>query len=112
MKMLALALGVWGLGAISATALAYDLSRSPTPRAATVDLTAIHWDAPRVVRQPGWERSVLTIPPITVVGRRIIERPAGVAEMQKPERLPDISRMHCTDWRDLQMGSGRVQTCE
>lgn len=108
--MLALALGVWGLGAISATALAYDLGRSPTPRAPTVP--AIHKDAPEVVRQPA---RTLSIPPITIVGRRIVARPAGaagVAEMQKPEELPDLSRMHCGDARELQMGSGRVQTCE
>ena len=53
----------------------------------------------------------MTIPPITIVGHRLA-RPVAVAEPQKPEELPDISRMHCADWRDLQMGSGRVQTCE
>lgn len=111
--MLALALGIWGLGAASAAALTYDLNRTPTPRAPAVDVTSIHVSAPEVVRHPGWEPSVLTIPPITIVSRRVARPPLGVAEMQKTEpMLPDTSRMHCADWRDLQMGKGRVQTCE
>jgi len=109
--MFALALGVWGVGAVSATALAYDLSRTPMPRGPAVDATSVHVDAPAVVRHAGEERPVLTIAPITIVGHRIA-RPLAVAAPQKTEVLPDISRMHCADWRDLQMGSGRVQTCE
>jgi hypothetical protein len=110
MKMFALALGVWGVGAVSATALAYDLSRTPTPRARAVDVTTIHVAAPEVVRHAGWQPSVLTIPPITIVGHRSAPT-LGIAAPQKTEP-PDISRMHCADWRDLQMGSGRVQICE
>lgn len=109
--MLALALGVWGLGAVSATALAYDLSRSPTPRVPAFDVTPVHVDAPEIVRHAGWPTSVLRIPPITIVSHRA--RPLAIATPPpKTEELPDISRMHCADWRDLQMGSGRVQTCE
>jgi len=109
--MFALALGVWGVGAVSATALAYDLSRTPIPRGTAVDATPIHVDAPAVVRHAGEERPVLAIPTITIVGHGIARLPA-VAAPQKIEALPDISRMHCADWKDLQMGSGRVQTCE
>jgi hypothetical protein len=105
MKMLALALGVWGLGAASAAALTYDLNRTPTPRGA-VEVTSIHVAAPQIVRHAGREPPVLTIPPITVVGHRAA-RPLGIAAPQKTEE-----RMHCGNWRDLQMGSGRVQTCE
>lgn len=108
--MFLVALGVWGLGAISATALAYDLGRTPTPRTPAVDATTIHADAPEVVRYPGY--SALTIAPITIVGHRVVARPLAVPAPQKPEELPDVSRMHCAGWRDLQMGSGRVQTCE
>jgi hypothetical protein len=111
MKMFALALGVWGAGGIVATALAYDLSHPPTPRPAAVDVTPTHVDAPEVVRHAGEERPVLMIAPITIVGRRIA-RPLGVTAPQKGEALPQSSRMHCADWRDLQMGSGRVQICE
>jgi hypothetical protein len=111
MKMFALALGVWGAGGIAATALAYDLSRTPTPRGPAVDTTSIHVDAPEVVRHAREERPVLAIPPITIVGHRVA-RPLGVTAPQKTESLPQVSRMHCADWRDLQMGSGRVQTCE
>jgi hypothetical protein len=110
MKMLALALGIWGLGATSAAALTYDLNRPLVPRPPAVG-ASIHVSAPEVVRQAGWDRSVLTIAPITIVSHRIA-RPIPVATPQQLETLPDISRMHCADWRDLQMGSGRVQTCE
>jgi hypothetical protein len=107
--MLALALGVWGLGAASAAALTYDLSRTPTPRTPTADLSTIHVAAPQAVRHLDRQDSVLTIAPITIVGRRAA-RPLGVASPQKPE--PGDALMHCADWRDLQMGSGRVQVCE
>jgi hypothetical protein len=111
MKMFALALGVWGAGGIAATALAYDLSRTPAPRGHAVDVMPIHVDAPEVVRHAGEERPVLRIPPITIVGRHV-PRPLGVTAAQKTESLPEVSRMHCAEWRELQMGSGRVQICE
>ena len=93
--MFALALGVWGLGLVSATALAYELGRTPTPRAPAVEMTAIHVDAPEVVRHAGWQPSVLTVPPITIVGHPIA-RPLAVTAPQKNE-LPDITRMNCAD---------------
>jgi hypothetical protein len=106
MKMFGLALGVWGLGAASAAALAYDLNRTPTPRGPAVDPTSIHVSAPAVVRHAGWQPPVLTIPTVTIVGHRVAH-PLGIAAPQKA-----LEPMHCGDWRDLQMGSGRVQTCE
>ncbi|HEX8789560.1 MAG TPA: hypothetical protein VF765_01315 [Polyangiaceae bacterium] len=83
MKMLALALGVWGLGATSAAALTIDLNRAPTPRAPLIDVTLFHTEAPRVVKHLDVQSPVLSIPPVTIVGRRI-ERPLGVTSMQKP----------------------------
>jgi hypothetical protein len=112
MKMMALAVGVWVLGAGSAAALTIDLARPPTPRVTTLeDISMLHTDLPRPVRHLGIERTVLTLQPITIVGH--MERPGALTPPQPTvEQLPDITRMHCAEWRDLQMGSGRVQVCE
>jgi hypothetical protein len=84
MKMFALALSVWGLGAACTAALTIELSRSPTPRGPAIDVTSIRVAAPRTVRHAGQEDSVLTVPPITIVGRRAA-RPLGVTERQKAD---------------------------
>jgi len=112
MKMMSLAVGVWVLSAGSATALTIDLARPPTPRLTTLeDLSGLHTDLPQPVRHLGIEPQVLTLQPITIVSH--MQRPR-VLTPQPPtvEQQPDITRMHCMEWRDLQMGSGRVQVCE
>ena len=45
------------------------------------------------------------LPSFTIVGQ--VHRP-----LPTPHPTPDISKMHCTDWRGLDIGSGRVQVCE
>jgi hypothetical protein len=52
---------------------------------------------------------VLLIPEITIAGsvpRRV--NPLARA----PHAYRDITEMHCDEWRELSMGSGRVQICD
>ena len=112
-KMMFLATGVWVLAAGSAGALTVDLARSPTPRVTTAeDVDALRTDVPSPIRHLGFEPSVITLQPITVVAPRMRPRILEPLPASTVEQLPDIARMHCADWRDLQMGSGRVQICE
>jgi hypothetical protein len=50
---------------------------------------------------------------ITIVAPRY-RAPATLIPTSKavPEPTRDISDMNCSEWRDLQIGSGRVQVCE
>ena len=106
----AVTLGVWIAALGAAGALAYTLNRAP------------HWtDAARQVAPsaaapasevltdpvPGWP-SVLYVPPVTIVGH--VQRPLARAPTLPPAK--DIARMHCADWRGLDIGSGHVQVCE
>jgi hypothetical protein len=106
----AITAGVW-LGAIgSAAALTYDLNRplyavSGASHGAP-ESAATQTEAPSpLVTAPA--PSVQMMPTVTVVGRvhpRTVH-PAAKAPL-------DISKMHCGEWRQLEMGSGNVQACE
>jgi hypothetical protein len=112
-KMMFLATGVWVLAAGSAAALTVELGRPPTPRLTTPDGAAsIHTDLPAPPRRLGIDPPVLTLPSITIVGRAERSRPSIALPANAPKPFPDIARMNCAPWHDLQMGSGRVQACE
>jgi hypothetical protein len=109
---IAVTVSVWIAALGSATALAYDLNRTPhlaRPHSANVtsQFATPAPAAPTVFAPPAPEvQSVLYIPTITIVGsmRR--------ADSEKPAPRADISEMRCTDWRGLDIGSGHVQVCE
>ena len=111
--MMSLAVGVWVLGAGSAAALTVDLSRPAIPRLTTLeDVARLHTDLPAPVRHLGIEPGVLTLQPITIVGRHEPLPLLTPPPRTTIEQMPDIARMRCAGWRDLEMGSGRVQVCE
>ena len=114
----AMALGVWLSGIASAAALTYELDRPLTPPPGTADLVVSHVTAPEVIRDVG--SATLEVPLVRVVGHvrhapALLARPAILAPpLTTPPALPtrDIDEMNCASWRELDMGSGRVQICE
>jgi len=105
---IAVTVGVWVAALGSAAALTYDLNRPMHLAGATAQLAVpIHAERAAVAESVLELQPVLYIPTITVVGQ-MPHRP-GVRE---PKPAVDISRMQCADWRELDMGSGRVQVCE
>jgi hypothetical protein len=105
---IAVTVGIWLAAAGSAAALTYDLNR-PLHLAKTTSLRAAPVDAMHAAAPVPEIESVLVIPTITVVGRAPRNRNRTVAPEPKAR---EISDMVCSDWRDLDMGSGRVQVCE
>jgi hypothetical protein len=104
--VIAVTAGVWVAAVGSAAALTYDLNRPLH----WVDTTLLRTTPVYAVRaaEPAAEMlSVLNIPTITIVGHA----PHHLAVPLVP-KAPNIVDMKCTDWRDLDMGSGRVQVCE
>jgi hypothetical protein len=105
--------GVWVTAVGSAAALTYGLNR-PLRAADIVSHHATrHAAAPNtafaaVVEPVSESQSVLRVPTITVVG--YVAEHDAVA--RAPEKAVDISQMHCSDWRELDIGSGHVQVCE
>jgi hypothetical protein len=108
----AIACSVWLSAAASAAALTYELNRPLLPRPPST--TVVPPPPPLTRTTSGLRESlpfaVLEIPVITIVGkapaRAAPPRPAA------PQLPHDITTMNCTTWRDLDMGSGRVQLCE
>jgi hypothetical protein len=106
-----MACGVWLAGAASAATLAHVLRRPLAPPTALAEIVPSR-AVPRLdpafqVALPG----VIAIPPITIVGRRAVVAPR-VAPAPAPVVRRDITEMNCADWRDLEMGSGRVRICQ
>jgi hypothetical protein len=105
------ACGVWLAGLGSAATLGYVLNggsfrhlsammpgmNMPLGRAAVVDVIG---EAPAEPAAPPVVHAQLPI----VVRSAPIERPLHVAK--------DFSAMTCSDWQELQAGSGHVQVCE
>jgi hypothetical protein len=111
--LFAVTAGVWVTALGSAAALAYVLDRPLQPRMEEKQVAAA--PAPResvdqVIAAVRPSAPVLQIPPITIVGSAPAKRAAFIPKPVKP--APDITEMNCSQWRDLQMGSGRVQVCE
>jgi len=105
---LAVTLGVWVAALGSAAALTYDLNR--VPNVAQSPEPAVAVIAPRQaapVKPAAEPQPVLTIPTVTIVAQA---PRMPVAKVAKPR--VDISAMRCSDWRSLDMGSGRVQICQ
>jgi hypothetical protein len=109
---IAVTVGVWLAAAGSAAALTYDLNR-PLHLAKTTLLRAAPVSAMHAAAPVSEIESVLVIPTITVVGRapRNRDRDRDRAVVPEP-KAREFSDMVCSDWRELDMGSGRVQVCE
>jgi len=96
---------VWAAELASAAALAHVLQPPAPPARAEIELVApAAGMAPLELVQPA-RKSVIEIPTVTIVALRPAPR------IVEPKHL-DISRMHCHDWRDLDIGSGQVQVCD
>jgi hypothetical protein len=106
----AVTVGVWVAGLGSAAALTYDLNRPlyyPLTTISRPAVPALDARSATVIEPVQELQSVLYVPTVTIVAT--IPRPAAV---RRATQAVDISSMHCSEWRDLDMGSGRVQTCE
>ena len=104
---IAVTMGVWVAAVGSAAALTYELNRPVHWADANPRGVAPTGNTAHAVAQPVAElQPVIYVPAITVVGR---VHPPALAHRPKPV---DISTMHCTAWRELDMGSGRVQVCD
>jgi hypothetical protein len=105
----AVTLGVWVAALGSAAALAFTLNRVPHGPDVASQVAAPFAAAPApagpVAEPPSESPSVLYLPSFTIVGQ--VHR-----ALPTPHPTPDIAKMHCTDWRGLDIGSGRVQVCE
>jgi hypothetical protein len=97
-------MGVWMAAFGSAAALAYTLN-SPLRAPALLSQLVPSATAPAdVVQSASRVAAVISVPMVTIVGRP----PRAIT----PKPAPEISKMHCADWRALDVGSGRVQVCE
>ena len=103
---IAVTAGVWVAAVGSAAALTYDLNR-PLHWADTTVLRTTPVYAARAAEPATEMTSVLNIPTITIVGH-LPHHPV----VPLVPKARDIVDMKCADWRDLDMGSGRVQVCE
>jgi hypothetical protein len=105
----AVAGAIWLAGIGSAAALTYELRRPLSLQEAKVPRASLFGTVPAAdVENTTEVAPVLYLPAATVVARTARLRAA--APPAKP--FVDISRMHCKDWQELQMGSGKVQVCE
>jgi hypothetical protein len=103
----AAALWIGGLG--SAVALAYDLNRTlPLVGAKSQSAAPINDEHAARAAPASEVQPVLYVPTITIVGQAAHH--SAVVGERRP--ATDIARMRCADWRELDMGSGRVQICE
>lgn len=95
---------VWLAGIGSAVALTYELGRRPRPAVVVPDPVApIGATLISAPAQPLAEPPIIYVPTITIA---LHHTPTA------PKQSVDISKMRCTDWRDLDMGSGQVQACD
>ena len=98
--------GIWVLGMGCAAVLAYTLNRplEPGPRT-SVAAVPPPLDERVVEISPTFER-VLSIAPVTITAKVSHPRPVAVAARR------ELPAMTCTEWRQLDIGSGRVQICQ
>jgi hypothetical protein len=109
--VVAITLGAWLAAVGSASALTYELNRPLHLAPATSAVPGAPHAAQGGVLQPAAEppialESVLHMPLVTIVG------PLLPAVAPEAPAVPGSPPMLCSDWRVLDMGSGRVQTCE
>ena len=101
---------VWMAGFGSAAALTYDLNRPLESFGAPSHLSAPVGAARTAPAVPALEASpVLYVPTITIVGGLGVPHRHAQATATA---ATEIERMNCAPWRELDMGSGRVQICE
>jgi hypothetical protein len=110
--MVAITIAAWLAAMGSASALTYELNRPLRLAPAASVVPAPPHAAQEGVRAPAAERlpalaPVLYLPLVTIVAPRL---PA--VAMKAPSTVPESPPMLCSDWRALDMGSGRVRTCE
>jgi hypothetical protein len=107
--MMAVTLGVWVAALGSAGALTYDLGRPLQPAAGAAWRLMEPVNANRAgIAEPVSDLSpVLYIPTITVIG----QLPHRVVVTRLAEPATDVSRRHCAEWRELDMGSGQAEVC-
>jgi hypothetical protein len=109
----ALAGAIWLAGIGSAAALTYELRQPLSLHDAKLPRALVFATAPAAVVERTTEVApALYIPTVTLVARKVRPPAAAPAAVPAAKPLVDISRMHCKDWQDLQMGSGKVQVCE
>lgn len=107
---IAVTVGVWVASLGSAAALTYDLNRPlyyPVSTISQRTVPALDTRSGTVVEPVQEVQRVLYVPTVTIVAT--LRRPPVA---RRATQAVDISAMHCSEWRDLDMGSGRVQTCE
>jgi hypothetical protein len=108
----AVTFGVWIAALGSAAALAYTLNRAPHARDIVSQVEAPLATAPApaalAAESVSESPSVLYLPTFTIVGQVRRSLPSAPA----PHPASDIAKMHCTDWRGLDIGSGHVQVCQ
>jgi hypothetical protein len=105
---------VWLAAIGSAAALSYELKRPPVPlvddELPPISSPAVAAFVVALPRTAPEAEDTLLMPEITIAGnlpRRV--KPV----MPAPARAyRDITEMHCDEWRELSMGSGRVQICD
>ncbi|HLK38139.1 MAG TPA: hypothetical protein VKU41_15360 [Polyangiaceae bacterium] len=101
---------VWIAGLGTAAALGYELNRPIQSLVATSHLSASVGAAHASPAVPTLEQApVLYVPTITIVGRMPHH---GAQATAYPATAPEIEHTQCAPWRELDMGSGRVQVCE
>ena len=125
--VLALTAGVWAMGIVSASALAYALNRPLEVRTVPTELAPardVEPPASEVVPATQLTPSVpatLSIPTITIVSKAprrhtpanaVSEPMPDMSPEMSTESYPDISKMNCAEWRELDMGHGRVKICD
>jgi hypothetical protein len=111
---------LWLAGIGSAAALTYELKRPLTlsGQVEVVPAPRVEWTPPPLdERASQAPPAVLALPAVTVVARAVRVHPAIPTPVAHPvapaEPSPvDISQMRCKEWKELEMGSGRVQVCE
>src|SRR5579864_1295104 len=104
---LALAAGVWVAAVGFATTLVYLLDRPLGERFSFTDMTPAAAAAVAPAQEdvaPAID-TTLTIPTVTIVARAPHRH---AVPMILPESYPDIGKMNCAEWRELDMGSGHV----
>jgi hypothetical protein len=107
--VIAFTAGVWVAALVSAAALAYVLNR-PLPLAeAAPDVPAPdHAAMSNASAQTAAEPRVLYVSTFTVAARPPHRAP--VAHRRAP--AGEAPALRCAGWRDLDIGSGRVQVCD
>jgi hypothetical protein len=106
---IAVGVGLWIGGLGSAVALTYDLTRKlPLAGATSQPAAPINASGAALAVPVSGLPPVIYVPTITIVA----QGPHRSAVVREPKPVKEIGQMQCADWRELDMGSGRVRVCE